>query len=159
MGVPKIVALTQSCKQCPNYSYFSGGQSICSLANQIVLEPSEIAPFCPLADYPSEIIASLQKTMNYHRHGYRHTLKSLVMTHIAAKLNCAVDPTGRHIKIPLRESSEVVVFTIDLVTQLSFDVIAFMDTDDKRYILYVDGDKPILRRKVGEDQWEDLSIV
>lgn len=65
----KIVALIQSCKDCPNRLYDSGGLYLCEKVSSSAHLRSDCAipPWCPLADYPSAAMIQMTESMEVLR--------------------------------------------------------------------------------------------
>lgn len=117
MPAPKIVDLVSSCGKCPNYQYYSGGVHKCKPADEIVLDKDEIAPFCPLPNYPSHQIASMQRTILDLREPNKAVFVLALLSHIATKLKLNLEPHGGGIVIPFKDGDK------DREVYLSFEYI------------------------------------
>ncbi len=139
MTTPKVVITTTSCGTCPNYSYYSGGVYRCSLVDEAVLEKNRIAPFCPLPDYPSSIIADMQVTMLGLQKSVDYSFPFALFTFIAAKLKRTVSANGSTIVIPVRDR-EPVRLRFDSILELKTLPLSIRFEDrNKIYVLYADG--------------------
>ncbi len=56
----KIVDITNSCRTCSHKMYFTGGQYECAKLNKIINDISIIPNWCPLPEYPSQVIQDLE---------------------------------------------------------------------------------------------------
>ncbi|GAN49655.1 hypothetical protein ACXR8U_14015 [Methylobacterium radiotolerans] len=60
----KVLGLVAGCHECPNKSYYSGGQYVCAKANAPLpfnQGPNQIPEWCPLADYPARAMGRLSE--------------------------------------------------------------------------------------------------
>ncbi len=120
--MPKILALISSCGACPNYRYDSGGAYNCDLVGQTVRDKNRIAPFCPLADFPSRIIADLEVTADSLRRPNDHTFHWALMSFIADKLKAVLRSDGRYITLlPKKEGAQPILLLIDHITGVDMD--------------------------------------
>jgi len=56
----KIVDTTNSCRTCSHKMYFSGGQYECTKLNKIINDISTIPNWCPLPEYPAQVIQDVE---------------------------------------------------------------------------------------------------
>lgn len=139
MPTPKIVQLVTSCGGCPNKGYYSGGASQCKLTDEIIQDMSSVAPFCPLADYPSKKLADMEATINLLREPNKRSLSMAILSYVAAKLKTTVSASGS-VELKLKKGESVYLMFSHL---LSFESqpwsIVFM-CGDKKYRLYPEGE-------------------
>lgn len=162
----KILDLVASCGKCPNYGYYSGGVHECRMTNQIVHRPGEIAPFCPLPDFPSAVIAGLDMTIKRLMEPYSLTLPCALLSHVSAKLGLAFDSRGSTVMIPL-EGGEQIPVTFDSIVEVKMGFgaeIHFLGNNREKYVLYPDATPPALRQELdttgpnGEALFRDLRL-
>jgi hypothetical protein len=151
MTAPKIVAQTTSCGKCPHYTYYSGGTYHCALVEERVMNKEQVAPFCPLPDYPSQTIAKMEVTIESLREPNKHGFNIAFLSHMASKLKVRLEPSCRGIHIPLKDGTEVFLDP-DWVTNIAVSpcVIEFR-FNDKLYTLHPDALKPVLYRQYDKD--------
>ena len=103
--VRKILGMTDSCKECANRAYYSGRMHVCRLVDEVIhaAHEHEVAPFCPLPDYPSKTIAGQQATIFGLREPHAGSLGLMLLTHIATKLNLALEPSACGVTIPFKD--------------------------------------------------------
>jgi hypothetical protein len=66
--VTKIIGTANSCKECPNRHYFSGGTYECMKVQGSRLNAdSSIPAWCPLADHPAATISALTTDAERYR--------------------------------------------------------------------------------------------
>lgn len=162
----KILRLVSSCGVCPNYGYYSGGVHQCRSVEEDVENPNVIAPFCPLADFPSEIIAGLDKTIKRLTNPYSYTLSLAVMSHVAAKLGVAFNSRGSSLMIP-QEEGEPILLSFDYITDIKMGLgaeIHFIGSKREKFVLCPDSKPPSLRRELvekgsnGEALYQDVRL-
>jgi hypothetical protein len=153
---PKILALISSCGECPKYQYYSGGQHVCSLVDQPVLDKQKVAKFCPLPDFPSETIASMEQTFERLRKPNEYSLQHAVLSYLSSKLGALFTPSGNGILINLAEEGKTVYMDLGYVTNIdpSRQEVNFI-YDKNDYKLCVGGiSKPELYMKVKDEHPE-----
>ena len=140
--------MVRCCGECPNYQYYSGGSHICTLVDQFVRNKEQIAPFCPLSDYPSKIIADLSETVRLAQGAQKINFSAVMMSYIASYLKLNVEASGRGIVIPFGDDKEV---TLDFswITEVSVDrgfIVKFSD-NGKAFELIIDTQNPVLKEE------------
>jgi len=144
MSPPKITGQVTSCGTCPNYRYNSGGTYQCDLVDQIVLDKNVVAPFCPLPDFPSQIIADMEMTIRGLRKPLEYGFGLTLLTHIAAKLKINVDSSGSGIAIPLKGGRKVYL-ALDYITKITLRPFEIAFTRERStFRLSPDADPPLL---------------
>jgi len=146
MPTPKVVQLVHKCNECPHKHYDSGGTYRCELACQAILDVTRIAPFCPLADYPSATIARMDQTIRMLREPYQYALVHAVFSHIATKLKTTLMEKSMSIKMPLRDREDPLYLRLDHVQSISMSPgaeILFID-GDSTFKLFPDTSPPAL---------------
>jgi hypothetical protein len=74
----KIVKTVTNCKECPQRSYYSGGQYECRSMDGAPLPAScEIPPWCPLQDHPGKLAAIADAKVRNAQAVIRHLRESL----------------------------------------------------------------------------------
>ena len=151
---PKMLGQVSSCGACPNYIYYSGGVYHCKLVEEAVLDKSIVAPFCPLPDYPSRIIAGMQTTILGLREPLKYGFSMALMTHIAARLKLDLHASGSGLTIPFKdmEKAREVYLGLDYIRDIQvrpFEV-TFM-SGDSLFKLSSDTDPPLLREAADKD--------
>jgi hypothetical protein len=150
MSGPKVLPLITSCGGCPNYQYDSGSRYECALTAEIVLNKSVVAPFCPLADYPSHVIAAMEQTIHILREPFNSVFIVTLLGYVAAKLKLNVEPNGCGILIPFKDRGEDrrVYMAFDCITELAPAPlkVTFL-ADGKKFMLSPDGEQPILQEQ------------
>lgn len=144
---PKILALVDSCKKCPNRRPYSGNTHECLLVDQKIADDSAIAPFCPLVDFPAQKLADLDNTVRLLREPNKYGLVLAVMSHAATKLKTTV--TDRHaIKIMLKDGTSVMLFPDHILSidPMQAGEIEFM-FDRRKFRLCPDGREPTLQEE------------
>lgn len=72
----KVLQLVDGCLECPRRVYYSGGVYECAEAGTHLphrMERRDSRPgWCPLIDYPSDLIAERDQTINELRHQLKH---------------------------------------------------------------------------------------
>jgi hypothetical protein len=143
---PKVLGMTRSCGKCPNYTYYSGGTHVCSLVDKAVLEKDEVAPFCPLPDYPSEIILDMQTTIVALREPLKYGFGMHLLTHVAAKLKRNLSSRGSGIQIPLKHEERSIYLGVHYITTITVNPFEIeFHYRDGLFRLAADGDPPELR--------------
>ena len=160
MPAPKVLALVTSCKDCSNHQYQE-----CRLAGAPVIDSSVVAPFCPLPDYPSLVIAGMERTIKDLREPNKPALALALLSHIATKLKLNLEADGRGVIIRFRDGNEdrEVYVGFDYITDISLSssAVSFLSPDRRRFKLRPDAQPPILEeaeeREVpgleGKDLW------
>lgn len=168
MPTPKIVALVRACKECPQDRYYSGGVHKCELADQIIPDRTEIAPFCPLTDYPSARIAGMDQTIRLLREPNKYALVHAVLSHIATKLGATLTERGMSITIypTVRREKEVPIhLRLDHLQSVSLSPgaeVRFID-DGTTFKLYPDASLPRLYELVAgegsvDELWSEIKL-
>ena len=103
----KILDRITSCGECPHYVYYSGGVHNCRLVDEVVRDKSRVAPFCPLADYPSRVIADMETTITGLREPLTYGFGLALLTYVAAKLKVNVHTRGSSLVVPLKDGRKV----------------------------------------------------
>jgi hypothetical protein len=65
--MPKIVAITNACRDCPNRQYESGGQYRCEAVKAPLIEGEQLPAWCPLPDHPATVAAQASKKADIAR--------------------------------------------------------------------------------------------
>ncbi|MEO6536655.1 MAG: hypothetical protein ABIT47_03090 [Candidatus Paceibacterota bacterium] len=153
MTVPKVLALVTSCGTCANYEYNSGGTHKCRLADQIVLDKSVIAPFCPLADYPSSVIAGMDRTIRCLREPNKYVFTHALLTFVATKLNLNLDADGRGILITFKDCGKEreAYLAYDYIMEVTVSplIVTFI-SQGKRFKVLPEGTSPTIEEHLGE---------
>lgn len=162
--MPKIAVMTSSCEKCPKSRYNTQGIYECAVVGQNILDPKQIAPFCPLPDYPAATIAGMEQTIVRQREPHRYGLLLAVLNHIAAKLKTNLSADGGGIKISCKYGGQDREVRFDVRCVTAFDVhghgISFIDGDDT-YRIFPDGNPPrleLLKVVDGKDLYAELAI-
>ena len=151
---PKVLGQVTSCKECPNYVYYSGGDHHCRLVAETVLEESIVAPFCPLPDYPSRTIAEMQTTILGLRKSSRNNFEMDLLTHIASRLKLNLHPSGTGMMISFNDHGRArdIYFGIEYIRGMVFrPLIIIFVYGDKTYKIAPDADPIILYEAVNEE--------
>ncbi|MEK7068600.1 MAG: hypothetical protein AAB964_02185 [Patescibacteria group bacterium] len=146
---PKIVKIVNSCSECPNYGYLSGGRHECRLVGHMVLDNAVVAPFCPLADYPSQMIANMQTTILGLRKPLEYGFGLALLTHVAAKLKLNLRTNRSGIMIPFNKDCEVYL-GLDYIRGIEVNPfeITFVGSRGSLFKLSPDADPPLLRERI-----------
>jgi hypothetical protein len=120
MTVPKIVKLVSVCKDCPHYNYYSGWVFTCSKADQIVIHKELVAPFCPLPDYPSKVIADMEMTIIALREPNQYSMDFALLSYVASKFKANIGAHGRGSVLALDEGKEVYL-SLDHIEKISLN--------------------------------------
>lgn len=159
MSAPKIAKMVSSCRTCPNRQGNECALVDCDIVNQDI-----VAPFCPLPDYPSRIIAGQEATISALNNPHKWGAMYAVLTHVAAKLKINFNGDRMtNITIPYPDRGEIheVCFRLDHIIRIDVPsfVIYFLDSGDT-FKLYVDGSQPALSRQVSVDpeRWEQFDL-
>lgn len=166
MPTPKIVKQVSNCGECPNYGYYSGGAHRCSLVDETVLDKTRVAPFCPLPDFPSKVIAAMEHTIVGLRGGFNHVFSLYLLTYIATKLGIKLEASGRAVlRIPLLEDRELWL-DLDQATVVNVRNLEIRFTHEgTTFVLYPDTNPPELcegvQAKNGGDEfyWDRLPLA
>ncbi len=162
--MPKILKIVDSCGGCPNYSYYSGGQSECKLVGEIVPDKTAIAAFCPLTEFPSRMLADMNATIRLLREPNKYGIVLAVLSHISTKLKKDVDRNGG-IAIELKNNQAPVYLRHDGITSLvPFQGAVFFADGEYKYKLYPDALPPqlhvqVVREGITDELWEQLYIA
>lgn len=159
---PKITGTTTNCGKCPFYSYDSGGAYICLKVDEVVLDKEKVAPFCPLPDYPSHIIAELDTTIYVMRKGSEFSSELALFSHIATKLGLNLTARANGIDIPI-EQDRTVYLGIDYVRGITLRPfeITFSAGASGLYKLALDAKPPRLMKARDETGklWHQVDIT
>lgn len=152
---PRIQKLVNSCGECPHYSYYSGGVHTCSLVDQFVRDKSVIAPFCPLAVYPSQAISDMMALIDAYKGKAQKDHVIALFACICSKFSFQMtERFSIRLRIKDLESKEEETVHIDISNVTEFLLregkITFVDMD-KTFTLLIGGDRPELRRLVKVD--------
>ncbi len=161
MSVPKILGTTNSCGGCPKRD---GDR--CSLVDTRILDKDIVAPFCPLPDYPSGVIADQQAMIMHMRDPHKWGVSLAVITHIAAKLGRNVNANRvTTVTIPYRRGKEEFELLLDFEYITAVDVlggfgIVFQYREDT-FKLRADSTPPALsvQSKQNPELWEPCEII
>lgn len=158
---PKIVDTTTSCKECPNRIYDSGRIYTCRLVGQHILPEYEhqVAPFCPLPDYPAAVIAGMQTTIHVLQKPNAYGLGLALLVHVATKLKVNLAPSARGITIEFKDGKKdrKVFFGTDYITKYDphRSEITFMGEGKAMFRISPDSDPPVLWEKSDPDPQKD----
>src|SRR3569832_622543 len=100
---PKVLGQVTCCGVCLFFVFFCGGVHRCRLVDVAVLDKSIVAPFCPLPDYPSRIIAQMQTTILGLREPLKHGFGLALITQVATRLKLNLHANGTGITIPFKD--------------------------------------------------------
>ena len=144
----KILKLVDSCGGCPHYGYYSGGQSECRLVDEIVVNKALVAPFCPLADFPSRLLADMDATIRLLRAPNTYGFVLALLSHIATKLKRELS-TGGVIDIALKNGTSIFL-RHDAVIEVLVDswAIIFVEGRRQKFKLHPDSQPPQLYKQV-----------
>lgn len=163
ISVPKILKIIDSCGGCPQYGYYSGGQSECKLVGEIVTDKTVIAAFCPLTEFPSRMLANMDETIRLLREPNKYGIVVAVLSHISTKLKKDSDKNGG-ITIELKNGQAPVYLRHDGITNVvPFQGAVFFVDGEYKYKLYPDTLPPQLHVQVAhegitDELWEQLYI-
>jgi hypothetical protein len=154
----KILGLVRSCGLCPNYEYYSGGVHRCKLVEEVVIDNTVVASFCPLSNYPSDIMAQMEMTISTLREPHKHGFGVVLLGHIATKLKLNLDTNqlgliillndagkGREVYLSLDHICEILVHPFEItftsglsVFKLSPDTrpVVLREATDEDHILW-----------------------
>lgn len=140
----RILALVNSCGECGNRQYYSGGVYNCKLVDEQIRDDKRVAPFCPLAHYPSDEISSLEATVQgLQKEKSGHGLHYELFSFIAAKLKTRLSSNSRliHLMKQVGEREEDLYLVIDRITKVDIDksAVYFLSTDSppKTYVVFL----------------------
>lgn len=155
MTAPKVLGLVSHCGECPNCVYYSGGMHQCRIVEEIVRDKTIIAPFCPLADYPSSTIASMQTTVEVLREPIIYGFGVALLSHIATKLKRNLHANALGLTVVYKHLSKEHELYLSLDTIRGIEMrpfeISFVN-DDKLYKLAPDATVPLLRERVDDEK-------
>lgn len=150
MSTPKVLDLVRSCGECPHYHYYSGGSYECKLVGQIVRDKSDIAPFCPLAEYPSKKLADLSFTLEKMQANDTTSFLVKLFMHIASRLKLSVSADYMKLDIPYG-NDQVITLRPDAIrgVKVLFGLeVEFVGDDNKKtFVLHLDIKDPVLIEK------------
>lgn len=153
---PKILQIVNSCGICLNYRYYSGGKYVCTGVHEIVEDKSLIAPFCPLVDFPSRIIANMERTIQTLREPNKYGMVLAILSHVATKLKVNMDAYG--MSIPIKDNDSIYL-KHDAITEITtFPYALYFIFGEKNFKLIPDGDKPHLYEMVLRDELPDKEL-
>ena len=163
--VQRITGMTRSCRECANRAHYSGGAHVCRLVDEII-HPQyehEVAPFCPLPEYPSRAIAGMQATIRAMQSAQERDLGLALLAHIAAKLKLALDPGARGIAIPFKDKKEdcEAYLGLEYVTEIApWHYAITFRSGDRIFRLHPDSDPPLLEeaRDAHGELWTHHSL-
>lgn len=161
MTVPKILGTVTSCGICPKRT-----DDRCSLVDARIIDRDIVAPFCPLTDYPSRVIADQQAMIESLRRPHKWSMSLAIITHVAAKLGRVVNSERvTTLNIPYRRGSEECELCLDFEYITDIDLrggfgIIFRYREDI-FKLYPDNHPPQLsvRSKSNPDWWEPCEVI
>ncbi len=152
MPEKRILQLVGSCGECPRYQYYSGGTSKCIEVDQIVRDKHVVAPFCPLAPYPADIIADQAETIRVMREGNDTLFVFLLLERIGKKLNAIRKDGTMVLEIPLKEEGKTVCLDLHYVDEERSRLFPRPEIrfkyQDSWYILDIEAKPPILKKVV-----------
>lgn len=157
----KILTLVSSCEQCPRYKYGTGGGYECREVGEIVRDKGELAPFCPLPDYPSAVIAKMDTTIRTLREPNKYGLVVAILSHLATKLKVNLDTHGMN--IPTKDG-DIYLFH-EAITDISLqDSSVYFISGDRKFRLLPDGDRPklyeaIKAEGIEKELWRECTLV
>jgi hypothetical protein len=161
---PKVVDTVTSCSHCPHYSYDSGNVNRCSLVGEVVRDKTIVAPFCPLPDYPSRLIAEMQMTIAGLRDPLKYSFGLTLLTYVANRLKLNLHANGSGIIIPFKDMKKdrEAYLGLDLIRGIELRPfeITFLSSDGD-FKLAPDGDPPLLREAADKDgkNWYHHTLV
>jgi len=159
----KVRGLVRSCGECPDYVYYSGGKHQCRLVEETVVDKTIIAPFCPLADFPSQLLADMETTIRTLREPNKYGIVLAVLSHIATKLNENLNDRGG-LTISLKNGDSVSLWH-DYITEVSVYPWAVHFVDGaRRFKFFPDANPPelytLVTVSVAEEQlWQKLDLA
>lgn len=147
--VRKILGMTDSCKECANRAYYSGRMHVCRLVDEVIhaAHEHEVAPFCPLPDYPSKTIAGQQATIFGLREPHAGSLGLMLLTHIATKLNLALEPSACGVTIPFKDMKKdrEAYLGLEYISEIApWHYAITFRWGDRIFRLHPDADPPVL---------------
>ncbi|MDB5188190.1 MAG: hypothetical protein JWO50_710 [Candidatus Kaiserbacteria bacterium] len=157
MSTPKIVGLVSACKDCTNYTYYSGGVYVCRIVDQAVIEKDEVAPFCPLTDFPSRTIANMGMTILGLRKTNDYSMGFALLSYVATRFKVSVEANGTGVVLAVDDGRKICL-SLHYVEKVNLDPaeIRFKSGDDV-FRACLDGKKPtLLKRVVSNDESEEL---
>lgn len=158
---PKVLGLVTCCEECRHYTYDSGGVYQCDLVGEPVTDYSAIAPFCPLSDYPSRLLAQMQRTIWALREPQSGVFGTLLMTHVATRLKLNLHANGSGVTILLKDRGQdrEVHLQLDYIQEVRVQPleITFMSlSGDGTFKLLPDTNPPLLRESDKEGKlWRE----
>ncbi len=164
--MPKMLPLIASCRECPNRREYSGSEQKCLLTDEVIpKDDSHIASFCPLGDYPAELIANMVRTIAHLRKPYQYSMPMTLIAHVATKIGVSIERDSTQVRLPLKDGSYVLLVW-DYIRNLGEHVneIHFKWGEDE-YRLAPDTRPPKLWRKFvrpdipRDDLWDELDLV
>jgi len=150
----KVLGTVDSCGECPNYGYYSGGVHRCGLVDEAVLDKTTVAPFCPLPDYPSRIIAQMQTTILGLREPNKYGLGFALLTHIATKLKLDLHANGSGLTISFKDMGKdrKVYLGLDYIRGIEVRPFEITFTSESgTFKLSPDTNPPLLREAADKD--------
>jgi hypothetical protein len=147
-----MTKLVNSCGECPNYQYYSGGTHVCTFVDLVVTDKTQVSKFCPLPQYPAQVIADLHNSLReYQTEEEKLGLRQVVLRQIAAGFKTVVS-NFRSIVFKATESERWPTKII-----LSYDCITEVDIHrDIVHFFYEEGKYKVFRVK---DGWEMQAMV
>ncbi len=158
----KVLPLVTSCKGCPNRH-----SNECALVNERIADMHTVAPFCPLPDYPSHLIAQMETTISALSDPNKYGFSRMILAFIATKLTLNLSADGRSLVIPTTDDRQI-RFDPEYVTKC--ETVPGLDIEfrfaDGTFRLTPDTNPPTLSEAVmatieGEQKqlWHPLGIV
>ncbi len=159
----KVLQIIESCNGCPNRRYSSGGAYDCTLLDERIPEEVVIAPFCPLTDYPSRIIAEMATTIHLLRKQNTTSFTLGILSLIATKLELNVRSDYLGIDIPLQDGTVVHLSGYDFECDLIGLQVVQFNYNGTKYQLHLN-QEPSLHKAVrtGEDleeHWQECKLT
>lgn len=155
MATPKVLTLVRSCGSCPHHVYYSGGAFECALTGEIVQRKDTIAPFCPLADYPSRAIAEMETTIRAQQDSYQYGLAVTLISHVASKLGRRLHARGDSLDIPLEDGTAVSLHAACIESVAPWESVVTFKHRDDTYQLHPDSTPPRLYRALPKEEGEE----
>lgn len=165
VSVPKILQIINSCGGCPHSGYGSGGRDDCHLVNEVIPDKAAIAPFCPLTEFPSSMIANMGETIRLLREPNKYGIVLAILSHIATKLKKGVGRNGG-ITIELKGNRKATVYLRHdgITSVVPFQGAVFFVDGEFKYKLYPDTLPPqlhvqVIREGITDELWQQLYIA
>jgi hypothetical protein len=127
----------------------------CRIVEEIVRDKTIIASFCPLADYPSSTISSMQTTVDVLREPIIYGFGVALLSHVGTKLKRNLHANALGLTVVYKYLSKEHELYLSLDTIRGIDMrpfeISFVN-DDRLYKLAPDASPPLLRERVDDEK-------